>query len=85
MFISFRIEVKRKDWKQNEAKQKNYESKTKRKYALLISLWAEAKNSKRNEAKRSEKKSFFSRQRAKHIRNGSRFASFRFEAKKFFL
>jgi hypothetical protein len=30
------------------------------------------------------KKSFFSRERAKRMRNGSRFASFRFEAKNFF-
>ncbi len=57
-------------------------SEIKRKYALLISLWSEAKNSKRNEAKRSEH--FFSRERAKRMRNGSRFASFRFEAKSFF-
>jgi hypothetical protein len=53
-FISFRIEAKRKDRKRNEAKQKNFGNKTKRKYALLISLWSEAKNSQRNEAKRSE-------------------------------
>jgi hypothetical protein len=31
----------------------------KRKYALLISLWSEAKHSKRNEAKRSENNFFF--------------------------
>jgi hypothetical protein len=66
-------------------KRKNIGSETKRKYALLISLWSEAKNSKRNEAKRSEKNFFFSRERAKRMRNGSRFASFRFEAKNFFL
>jgi hypothetical protein len=58
-FISFRIEAKRKDRKRNEAKRKNYGSKTKRKYALLISLWSEAKNSKRNETKRSEKNVVF--------------------------
>jgi hypothetical protein len=57
--ISFLIEAKRKDRKRNEAKRKNYGSKTKRKYALLISLWSEAKNSKRNEAKRSEFFFFF--------------------------
>jgi hypothetical protein len=57
-FISFRIEAKRKDRKRNKAKRKNFGSKTKRKYVLLISLWSEAKNLKRNEAKRSEKKNF---------------------------
>jgi hypothetical protein len=36
----------------------------------------------RSEKKRKEaKKSFFSRERAKRMRNGSRFALFRFEAK----
>jgi hypothetical protein len=35
---------------------------------------------KQNEAKKNY---FISRERAKHMRNGSRFASFRFEAKKF--
>jgi hypothetical protein len=45
----------------------------------------EAKNSKRNEAKRSNKIGFlFSREHAKTKRNGSYFASFRFEAKKIF-
>jgi hypothetical protein len=43
--------------------------------------------SEKFEAKRSEMKSkknlFFSRERAKRMRNGSRFASFRFEAKNF--
>ncbi len=78
--------MKQKDRKRNEAKRKIFGSKTKRKYALLISLWLEAKNSKRKEAKRSEKKNnIFSRERAKRMRNGSRFASFRFEAKIFFL
>jgi hypothetical protein len=47
-------------------------SETKRKYALLISLWSEAKNSKRKEAEKT-----FSREHAKRI-------SFRFEAKSFF-
>jgi hypothetical protein len=61
-----------------EAKPKSFISETKRNKALLISLWSEAKNSKR-------KKIFFSRERAKRMRNGSRFASFRFEAKNFFL
>jgi hypothetical protein len=50
--------------------------------APLISLRSEAKNSKRKEAK---KNIYFSRERAKRMRNGSRFASFRFEAKNFFL
>jgi hypothetical protein len=39
--------------------------------------------SEKFEAKRTEKKSFL-RERAKRMRNGSRFASFRFEAKHFF-
>jgi hypothetical protein len=76
-FISFRIEAKRKDRKRNKAKRKNFGSKTKRKYALLISLWSEAKNSKRNEAKRSVKKKF-SPERRKRMQNGSRFASRKF-------
>jgi hypothetical protein len=50
-FISFRFEAKRKDGKQNEAKRKNFGSETKRKYALLISLWSKAK---KFETKRSE-------------------------------
>jgi ABC-type transporter MlaC component len=58
MFISFRFEAKRKDRKLIEAKQKMFGSEIKQKYALLISLWSEAKNSKRNKAKRSEKKNF---------------------------
>jgi hypothetical protein len=45
----------------------------------------EAKNLKRNEAKRSEKNGFsFSLEHDKAKRNGSYFASFRFEAKKIF-
>jgi hypothetical protein len=79
-FISFRLEAKQKNQKRNEAKRKNFGRETKRKYDLLISLWLEAKNLKWNEAK---KNLFFSRERAKRMRNGSRFASFRFEAKKF--
>jgi hypothetical protein len=39
--------------KRSEAKRKNYGSETKQKYALLISLWSEAKNLKRNEAKKN--------------------------------
>jgi hypothetical protein len=35
--------------------------------------------------KEAEKKILFSRERAKRMQNGSRFASFRFEAKNFFL
>ncbi len=50
-FISFHFEAKQKDRKRNEAKRQNFGSKTKRKYALLISLWSEAKNLKRKEAK----------------------------------
>jgi hypothetical protein len=41
-FISFRFEAKRKI----------FVSETKRKKALLISLWSEAKNLKRKEAKK---------------------------------
>jgi hypothetical protein len=68
-FVSLQSEMKR-----SEAKRKMFGSEIKRKYALLISLWSEAKNSKRNEAKRSEKKILFPRERAKRMRNGSRFA-----------
>jgi hypothetical protein len=50
-FISFRLEAKRKNRKRNEAKRKNFGCETRRKYGLLISLWLEAKNSKRKEAK----------------------------------
>jgi hypothetical protein len=47
-------------WKRNKAKIRS----------LLISLWLEAKNSKQKEAKNF----FFSREHAKRMRNGSRFA-----------
>jgi hypothetical protein len=50
-FISFRLEAKRKNYKRNEAKLKIFESETKRKYGVFISLWLEAKNLKRKEAK----------------------------------
>jgi hypothetical protein len=73
MFISFRFEAKRKNRKRNEAKRNIFESETKRKYAVIISLWSDAKFF-----------FVFSRERAKHMQNGSRFASFRFEAKHFF-
>jgi hypothetical protein len=52
------------DHKQNEAKRKIFGSETKRKYGVFISLWLEAKNSKRNEAKKNK---IFSRERAKRI------------------
>ncbi len=68
--------------KRSEAKRKIFGSETKRKYALLISLRSEAKNLKRKEAKISEKKIFIFHV---SVRNGSRFAWFRFEAKTFFL
>jgi hypothetical protein len=68
--------MKRKQ-NEKEAKRKIFGSETKRKYALLISLWSEAKNSK-------QKEEIFLRERAKRMRNGSRFTPFRFEAKKFF-
>jgi hypothetical protein len=58
-FISFSLEAKRKNHKRNEAKLKIFGSETKRKYGVFISLWLEAKNSKRKEAKRSEKKIIF--------------------------
>jgi hypothetical protein len=74
-----RFFVSLKNRKRNEAKRKIVGSKTKRKYGVLISLLVEAKNSKRKEAK----KLIFSRERAKRMRNGSRFASFRFETKTF--
>jgi hypothetical protein len=61
--------------KTSEAKRKNLGSETKRKYALLISLWSEAKRSEKN---------FFLHERVKRMQNGSRFASFCFEAKFFF-
>jgi hypothetical protein len=53
--------MKRKQ-NEKEAKRKNFGSERKQKYALLILLWSEAKNSKRKEAK---KKYFFSRERVK--------------------
>ncbi len=71
--ILFRFEAKQINRKRNKAKRKIFESETKRKYAVLVSLWSEAKFF------------FFSRECAKHMRNGSRFASFRFEAQNFFL
>jgi hypothetical protein len=45
-------ETKRSEAKRSETK--NIWEWNKRKYALLILLWSEAKNSKRNEAKRRE-------------------------------
>jgi hypothetical protein len=50
-FISFRVKAKRKNQMRNEAKRKLFGSETKRKYGVFISLWLEAKNSKRKEAK----------------------------------
>jgi hypothetical protein len=69
-----------KNQKRNEAKRQIFGSKTKRKYSVFLSLWLEAKNSKRNEVKKKK----ISRERAKRMRNGSGFASFRFEAKQIF-
>jgi hypothetical protein len=52
---------------------------------FFFSLRSETKNLKRNEAKTSEKNGLlFSLEHAKTKRNESRFASFRFEAKKIF-
>jgi hypothetical protein len=59
-----------------ESETKNVWKQTKQKYALLISLWSEAKNSKQKEAKK-EKKIRVS------VQNGSRLALF-FEEKNFF-
>ncbi len=67
-YISFRLEAKWKNHKRNEAKQKILGSETKQKYGVFVSLWLEAK--------------FFFFFHVS-VRNGSRFASFRFEAKKF--
>ncbi len=59
----------------------------KRNKAKIQCIYSALVESEKFEAKRSEmkrkKKYFFSRVRAKRVRNGSRFASFRFEAKKF--
>ncbi len=60
-FISFRLEAKRKNQKRNEAKRKDFGSEKKRKYGVFISLWLEAKNSKRKEVKWIEKIIFFFR------------------------
>ncbi len=76
-FFLFRFEAKRKDRKWNEEKQKCFGSKTKRKYALLVLLWSEAKNSKQKEAKTK----IFMWACETHAKQ----VSFRFEAKKFFL
>jgi hypothetical protein len=74
MFVSAKNEAKIKFAVRNEAK-KNF---------FFFSLRSETKNSKRNEAKTSEKIGpVFSLEQAKTKRNGSRFASFRFEAKNF--
>jgi hypothetical protein len=59
----------KKFWKRNKAKIRAIN------FALVGSEKIEAKRSENN---------FFSRERAKRMRNGSRFASFRFEAKIFF-
>jgi hypothetical protein len=61
MFISFRFEAKQgekrfRNQKQNEAKRKIFGSETKRKYGVFVSHWLKTKNSKRKEAKWSEKK-----------------------------
>jgi hypothetical protein len=72
MFVTSKNEAIKSLRKRNEAK-------------IFLSFRFEAKNSKRNEAKTSEKIGpVFSLEEAKTKRNGSRFASFRFEAKKKF-
>ncbi len=70
----FPFEAKRKNRKRNEVKRKIFGSETKRKYAVLILFWSEAKNSKQKEAKGSEKNYLFSRERVKRMRTGCRFA-----------
>jgi hypothetical protein len=55
-FISFRFEAKRNYRKRNEmigSETKNFCNRNKAKKALLISLWSEAENSKRKEAKKN--------------------------------
>jgi hypothetical protein len=60
------------------------EAKRSEKVVYFFSLRSETKNLKRNEPKTSEKIGpIFSLEHAKTKRNGSDFASFRFEAKKF--
>jgi hypothetical protein len=79
------FEAKRKIESENEAKRNKEETKRSEKSFFFFSLRSETKNLKRNEAKTSEKLSpLFSLEHAKTKRNESRFASFRFEAKKKF-
>jgi hypothetical protein len=66
----FRFALKQNKKIGNKTKQKFFGSETKQKYAVLISLWSEAINSKRKEAKKNL------RERAKKMRNGSHFALF---------
>ncbi len=71
-FVSLRSETKY-FWKRN---------KTKIRCIYFALVGSEKFEAKRSEMKR-KKINFFSRERAKRMRNGSRFASFRFEAKQF--
>ncbi len=74
-----RLEAKRSEtknfWKWNKVKIRSIN------FALVGSKKFEAKWSE----KKRKTKCFFPRESAKRVRNGSRFVSFRFEAKKFFL
>ncbi len=79
-FISFRIEAKRKDWKRNEKIGSETKKLFKQNKAKIRSINFALVVSEKFEAKWSEKK----RERKNRMRNGSRFASFRFEAKNFF-
>ncbi len=78
-FISFRFEAKRQNRKRNVAKQNIF---SKRNRAKIRCIDFALVRCEKFDAKRSEI-CLFSRERAKRIRNGSRFASFCFEAKKF--
>ncbi len=76
------LKAKRKNQKRNEAKRKLFGSEKAKIRCIYFALVGSEKfEAKRSEMKRKNKK-FFSRERAKRMRNGSRFASFRFEAKK---
>jgi hypothetical protein len=77
--------VKQINLKQKDAKRNLEEAKRSEKICFFFSLRSETKNLKRNEAKTSEKIGpLFSLEHAKTKRNESRFASFRFQAKKNF-
>ncbi len=72
--------------KKSKAKWRETKTFWKRKKAKIRCIYFALVGSEKFEAQRSEMKqknnNFFSRERAKRMRNGSRFTSFRFEAKK---